>query len=84
LLSVREALPVGWAVDRAELQKHLALIERAVEDGQLVIEKQRLFIEKLVVSGQQQSEALTALTRLLKAQRDLEDSRNELRKAVNS
>jgi hypothetical protein len=78
---------LGWEgviLDRGELKKHLALIERAVEDGQLVIEKQRLFVEKFVASGQGQSEALAVLTRLLKAQRKLEDNREELRKTINS
>jgi hypothetical protein len=70
--------------DRDELKQHLALVERAVEDGRLVVEKQRLFIGTQVASGHDQSEALAVLTRLVEAQRDLEESRDALLKTISS
>jgi hypothetical protein len=74
----------GCAVHRDDLQNDLALIERAIENGKRTIEEQRALIEKEASSGLDQSEALAVLARLLKAQRDLENNRDELLKTVNS
>jgi hypothetical protein len=71
-------------VNRDELDEHLALIERAIENGKLTIETQRQLIEKEASAGRDQSGALAVLTRLLKAQRDLEDNRDELLKTIIS
>jgi hypothetical protein len=71
-------------VDRAEPKKHLGLIERAVEDGQLVIKNNGFLSRSWLRLASSNRQPLAALTRLLKAQRDLEDSRDELRKAINS
>jgi hypothetical protein len=70
-------------VDRDDLKQQLALLEHEIKNGKLYIEKQRLLIEK-VTSGLDQSEALKVLTRLLQAQRDLENKRDELMKSINA
>ena len=69
---------------RAELEKDLALIERAIENGKVTIEAQRLLIEREASPGRDQSEVLAVMSRLLKAQRDLEDNRDALLKTINS
>jgi hypothetical protein len=82
--AAKRTLRDGWAVNRDELQNHLALIERAIENGKRTIEEQRALIEREASSGLDQSEALAVLARLLKAQRDLENNRDELLNTVTS
>jgi hypothetical protein len=72
-------------VNRDELRKYLALIERKIQHGNRSIEEQRMHIKNQVATGlNSQSESLATLTRLLRAQRDLEDSHGELLKSINS
>jgi hypothetical protein len=71
-------------VNRDELERPLALIDRAIERGQLTIEQQRLLIENEASAGRDQTDAPAVLTRLLKAQRKLEDNRDELSKSIKS
>ena len=81
-------LSPGWAerdVNRDDLKQYLALIEREIEDGKLTIEEQRLLIKNQVASGlDHQYESVAILTRLLQAQGDLEVSRDDLLKSINS
>jgi hypothetical protein len=81
-------LSLGWAelgVNRDDLKQYLALIEREIEDGKLTIEEQRLLIKNQVASGlDHQYESVAILTRLLQAQGDLEVSRDDLLKSINS
>jgi hypothetical protein len=71
-------------VNRDELDRYLALIDREIENGKLAIERQRLLIEGQALPGRDQSEALATLARLQKAQRDLEDNRDQLAKEINA
>ena len=70
----------GTPVERDDLKQYLILLAREIESGKLVIEGQRLLIAKQAASGLDQSATEATLTRLLKAQRDLEDTRDQLAK----
>jgi hypothetical protein len=74
----------GAPVERDDLKRYLALLAREIESGKSVIEGQRLSIARQAASGVDQSEAEATLTRLLKAQRDLEDNRDQLAKELNA
>lgn len=72
-------------MNRDDLTQYLALIEREIENGNRAIEEQRLLIKNQVASGvDHQYETVAILTRLLQAQRDLEDNRDQLAKSINS
>jgi hypothetical protein len=75
----------GCAVNRDDLKQYLVLIEREIENGKRAIEEQRLLIKNQVASGlDHQYETVAILTRLLQAQRVLEDNRDQLAKSINS
>ena len=78
----------GWAGalwNRDDLKQYLVLIEREIENGKRAIEEQRLLIKNQVASGlDHQYETVAILTRLLQAQRVLEDNRDQLAKSINS
>ena len=72
-------------MNRDDLKQYLELIEREIANGKLTVEKQRLLIKDQVASGvDRQYEAIAVLTRLLQAQRDLEDNRDQLLKSLDS
>lgn len=80
---LRSAERLGEPVNRDDLDRYLALIDREIENGKLAIERQRLLIEGQALSGRDQSEALATLARLRQAQRDLEDNRDQLAEEIN-
>ena len=71
-------------MNRDELERYLALIDREIENGKLAVERQRLLIEKEASTGRDQSEALATLARLRQALRKLEDDRDQLAKEINA